>query len=61
MMDSILRVLAVSLIGCLSLTSYYYRERADVFEGKYDELTEAARMNDFDGDGEAWVLVFLGE
>ena len=61
MIDSFLRVLVASLIGCLFLTSYCYRERASVFEGKYDELMDAARMNDYDGDGEAWVLVFLEE
>jgi|TARA_R100001530_G_scaffold32980_2_gene25907 hypothetical protein len=61
MKDSVIRAFVASLLGCLFLTSYYYRERANIFEGKYDELQDAARMNDFDGDGEAWVLVYLGE
>jgi hypothetical protein len=61
MKDSLLRASVASLIGCLFLTSYYYKEKNSIFEGKYDELLEAASMNDLDGDGMAWVLVHLEE
>jgi len=56
-MDSFIRASMASLIGCLFLTSYYYKERAGIFEGKYDELLDAARANDFTGDGYSWILV----
>ena len=60
-MESFVRISAVSLIGCLMLLSWYYQQRGEVFEKKWDELLEVAEFNRSNNESGVWVYVELHE
>ena len=44
--------LLVSIIFC-----WFYKEKSDLFEGRWDEVIETAKFNDLDGDGISNVII----
>jgi len=36
---------------------WFYKEKSDLFEGRWNEIIETAKFNDLDGDGISNVII----
>ena len=50
---------------CIALVSaifcWFYKEKSDIFEGRWDEVLETAEFNDLDGDGISNIIIIYNK